>query len=98
MSRCSNSCGNRGCGGNNYGGGSQSCSTTTYVPLTVSMNVAAERAENFEVEGEKEKDFSCCDSKSACALKEIIDLLDCLNEKDLRVLDALLDRIICCRC
>ena len=36
------------------------------------------------------------DHRSACALKRIIDLLDDLNDEDLRILDAILDRIIKC--
>lgn len=43
----------------------------------------------------------CCDngrnSRSACALKDIIDRLDDLDDDDLRILDELLDRIISCR-
>lgn len=37
------------------------------------------------------------DSRSACTLKDIIRDLDNLNDRDLRLLDDLLDRIIRCR-
>lgn len=43
-----------------------------------------------------ENDRGCCNSKSACALKDIIDDLDNLNNRDLRTLDDLIDRILCC--
>ncbi len=38
-----------------------------------------------------------CDARSACALKEILDDLDRLNNRDLRTLAELIDRILCCR-
>ena len=38
-----------------------------------------------------------CDSRSACTLKDIIRDLDNLNNRDLCLLDAVLDRIIRCR-
>lgn len=41
---------------------------------------------------------SCsCNPRSACALKDIIELLDDLNTQDLRTLDELIDRLLCCR-
>lgn len=43
---------------------------------------------------EKEKDFDC-DCSSAKALKKILSLLDDLNNQDLRLLDEILDRILC---
>lgn len=36
-----------------------------------------------------------CDCRSARALKEILSLLDDLNNEDLRLLEEILDRIIC---
>ena len=38
-----------------------------------------------------------CNDRSACALKEILDDLDRLNNRDLRTLAELIDRILCCR-
>lgn len=38
-----------------------------------------------------------CDSRSACALKDIIDDLDDLNTKDLCTLKCLIERLLCCR-
>lgn len=38
-----------------------------------------------------------CDSESAKALKRIISLLDDLNNDDLRLLDEIIDRLLCIR-
>lgn len=43
-----------------------------------------------------ENDRCDCGSRSACALKDIIDDLDNLNNRDLRILDEVIDRILCC--
>lgn len=53
-------------------------------------------------EKEHEKKDECekkddCDSESARALKKIIGLLDCLNNRDLRILDDIIDRLLCSR-
>lgn len=39
-----------------------------------------------------------CDSESAKALKRILELLDDLNREDLRLLDEIIDRLLCTRC
>lgn len=55
---------------------------------------------NFDddnVAGVSESKGCHCDSRSACALKDIIDNLDDLNNQDLRTLDNLIDRLLCCR-
>ncbi|MCY1714506.1 hypothetical protein [Caproiciproducens galactitolivorans] len=36
-----------------------------------------------------------CDKDSAKALKRILELLDDLNDKDLRLLDDIIDRLLC---
>jgi len=38
-----------------------------------------------------------CDSESAKALKRILSLLDDLNNEDLRLLDEIIDRLLCIR-
>jgi hypothetical protein len=38
-----------------------------------------------------------CDCESAKALKKILSLLDDLNNSDLRLLDDVIDRILCTR-
>nr|WP_319487460.1 hypothetical protein [uncultured Caproiciproducens sp.] len=38
-----------------------------------------------------------CDCESAKALKKILSLLDDLNNRDLRLLDDVIDRILCTR-
>ncbi len=43
---------------------------------------------------DREKDFDC-DCSSAKALKKILSLLDELNTSDLRLLDEVIDRILC---
>lgn len=53
-----------------------------------------------EHEPEREPERECdhgCDSDSARALKKILSLLDELNNKDLRLLDEIIDRILCDR-
>ena len=57
-----------------------------------------DKCEEFDPDRDRDRDCDGHDRRSACALKRIIDLLDCLNQRDLRVLDAVLDRIIRCRC
>ncbi len=54
--------------------------------------------DNFFKEDDcKDDDRKDRDSKSACTLKDIIRDLDKLNNRDLRLLDALIDRILRCR-
>ncbi|MGX8710349.1 hypothetical protein [Clostridium sp. KNHs216] len=38
-----------------------------------------------------------CDSESARALKRILSLLDDLNNSDLRILDDVIERLVCSR-
>nr|WP_319489078.1 hypothetical protein [uncultured Caproiciproducens sp.] len=38
-----------------------------------------------------------CDSSSAKALKRILSLLDDLNNQDLRILDDIIERLLCSR-
>lgn len=42
-------------------------------------------------------DCDSCDSESARALKRILALLDDLNNKDLRLLDDIVERLVCSR-
>ena len=51
----------------------------------------------YHPEEEKEEKKEDCDSESARALKKIIALLDDLNNQDLRILDELVERLICSR-
>lgn len=44
-----------------------------------------------------ENNSRSCNSTSACALRNIINMLDDLNTRDLRTLDQLIDRLLCCR-
>jgi hypothetical protein len=53
-------------------------------------------------EDKKEEKKDCdkkedCDSESARALKKIISLLDDLNKQDLRILEDLIERLLCSR-
>ena len=53
-----------------------------------------------EVASTNSSDCGCdhgCDSDSAKALKQIISLLDDLNNDDLRLLDEIIDRLLCIR-
>jgi len=55
----------------------------------------------FENQVEASQEFSDrndCDSDSAKALKRILELLDDLNKRDLRLLDEIIDRLLCSRC
>lgn len=45
----------------------------------------------------KDDHKSSCNSKSACALKAILELLDSLNPQDLHTLKDIIDRLLCCR-
>lgn len=48
----------------------------------------------------KDREHDCdhdCDSESARALKKILSLLDDLNNSDLRLLDQIIDRLLCQR-
>lgn len=50
--------------------------------------------------GKEEEKDDCehdkgCDRESARALKKILSLIDELNNKDLRLLDEIIDRILC---
>lgn len=38
-----------------------------------------------------------CDSESARALKKILSLLDDLNDQDLRILEEIIERLLCSR-
>lgn len=57
--------------------------------------------DNDTVSGVREsRNHECdhnCDSESARALKRILDLLDDLNNQDLRLLDDVIDRLLCIR-
>ena len=64
-------------------------------------------SESFPMPQEHQKDDSfskdCghdkddCDSKSERALKRILSLLDDLNNKDLRILEDIIERLLCSR-
>lgn len=51
--------------------------------------------------GHADEDYGCekdsCDSRSARALKKILSLLDDLNNHDLRILDDIIERLLCSR-
>ena len=53
-----------------------------------------EKEHDKKDECEKKDD---CDSESARALKKILCLLDDLNNRDLRILDDIIDRLLCSR-
>lgn len=53
-----------------------------------------EEKKDDKKEDKKEK---CCDPESAKALKRILELLDDLNEKDLRLLEEIIERLLCSR-
>ncbi|CAB1245292.1 conserved protein of unknown function [Ruminococcaceae bacterium BL-6] len=47
--------------------------------------------------GDSESSRTRCNSRSANALKDIIALLDDLNDRDLKILENLIDRLLCAR-
>lgn len=51
--------------------------------------------ENANVLGARESRGNDCNCESARALKEILSLLDDLNNEDLRLLEEVLDRLVC---
>ncbi len=67
-------------------------------------NVEYEKDEKKEDKWENKKEDECedkkedhCDKESAKALKRILSLLDDLNNQDLRLLDDIIDRLLCIR-
>jgi hypothetical protein len=57
-------------------------------------NECLQKVEDKKVE---EKKVESCDPQSAKALKRILSLLDDLNNKDLRILEEIIERLLCSR-
>jgi hypothetical protein len=56
-----------------------------------------EDKKEVEKDDDKKEKKEYCDSESARALKKILSLLDDLNNEDLRVLQEVIERLLCSR-
>lgn len=56
-----------------------------------------ENAEDKKEDKKEDRKEKGCDAESARALKRILSLIDELNDRDLRILDDVIDRLLCIR-
>ena len=60
-------------------------------------NGCYEKWEEKKCDKKEDMKEKCCDSESACALKKILGYLDDLNICDLRLLEEIIERLLCNR-